>query len=124
MAVVLTYGGEDWTVQRLAGSGSLSTNNGSHIGSGTGTATASKSDTALGTEVGSRSATTVSVTGSGSSAKYQAVATITYGASYAITEAGLFTASTGGTLLIRADFPAINVVSGDSIQFTFTLDPS
>lgn len=87
--------------------------------SGTGTANEAVGDTALGTEVGTR------VVGSqeeGASANiYKSVGTITYSGSYAITEHGLFNASTGGTLMDRTKFAAVNVISGDSIQFTFTI---
>ena len=124
MATVLTNNGEDWVAQRVAGSGSLSSNAGTHVGMGTGGSTAAKGDTALGTEVETRGATSVSVTGSGSSAKYQAVATVTATATRAIIEAGLFSASTVGTMFVRGDFSAINLLSGDSIQFTITLDPA
>lgn len=124
MANVLTNNGEDWVAQRVAGTGSLSSNNGTHIGMGTGGSTAAKGDTALGTEVETRGATTVSVTGSGSSAKYQAVATVAATATRAIIEMGLFSASSAGTMFVRADFTTINLANGDSIQFTVTLDPA
>lgn len=53
--------------------------------------------------------------------QYQSVATISYTSTLAITEWGLFSASTAGTLWDRRVFTAINVVNGDSIQFTYTL---
>ena len=49
------------------------------------------------------------------------IATIAYTATLAITEHGLFSASTGVTLWDRTVFSAINVVNGDSIQFTYSL---
>jgi hypothetical protein len=52
---------------------------------------------------------------------YQSVGTIAYTTTKAITEHGLFNASTGVTLMDRTVFSAINVVSGDSIQFTYSL---
>lgn len=52
---------------------------------------------------------------------YQSVGTISYTTTKAITEHGLFNASTSGTLMDRSEFSAINVVSGDSIQFTYSL---
>ena len=52
---------------------------------------------------------------------YASVGTISYTGTYAITEHGLFNASTGPTLMDRSEFAAINVVSGDSIQFTYSL---
>lgn len=125
MATVLTNNGEDWVAQRIAGTGSLSSNAGSHIAHGTGGAAAAKGDTALGTEVDTRAVSTVSVTGSGSTAKYQAVGTVTAGATRAIIEAGLFNQlAVGGTMFMRSDFATINLASGDSVQYTFTLDPA
>lgn len=53
--------------------------------------------------------------------QYRTVATIPYTGTLAITEHGLFTASSAGTLWDRSKFTAINVVNGDSIQFTYTL---
>lgn len=52
---------------------------------------------------------------------YQSVGTISYTTTKAITEHGLFNASSGVTLMDRSEFSAINVVSGDSIQFTYSL---
>jgi hypothetical protein len=88
-------------------------------GSGTGTGSEAAGNTTLGTEVGGR------VTGTqveGASANiYQSVATVTYAGSYAITEHGLFNVSSGGTLMDRTKFAAINVVASDNIQFTFSI---
>ena len=87
--------------------------------SGTGTTAESASDTALENEVESRAEGTQT---EGSSANiYKSVATITYSASYSITEHGVFSASTGGTLLDRSVFSAINVDANDSIEFTYEL---
>ena len=52
---------------------------------------------------------------------YSSVATLTFDASAAVTEHGLFNATSSGTLWDRTVFTAINVASGDSIQFTYTL---
>lgn len=50
------------------------------------------------------------------------VGTLTFDGAAAITEHGIFSqaATGGGTLWDRSVFAAINVVSGDSIQFTYT----
>lgn len=55
---------------------------------------------------------------------YRSVGTISYTTTKAITEHGLFNAATGPTLLDRSEFAAINVVNGDSIQFTYDLTVS
>lgn len=132
MATVLTNDGQEWAAERLAGVQGAGTNNvyanaGSHIGWGTGSGTASASDTTLFTESSdpaSRASTTVSVVGTGSSAKYQATATLTSSTSQTITNAGLFTASSSGVLLVKGDFTGIALANGDSISFTLTIDPS
>lgn len=55
---------------------------------------------------------------------YKSVGTITYTTTKAITEHGLFNASTGPTLLDRSTFTAINVVNTDQIEFTYELTVS
>jgi hypothetical protein len=54
------------------------------------------------------------------------IGTVTFDNTAAITEHGIFSqaATGGGTLWDRSVFSAINVVSGDSIQFTYTLSVS
>jgi hypothetical protein len=54
--------------------------------------------------------------------QYRSVGTATFDGSAAITEHGIFSQSAtgGGTLWDRSVFSAINVASGDSIQFTYT----
>ncbi len=52
---------------------------------------------------------------------YNSVGTIPYTGAYAITEHGIFTVVTGGTLGDRHVFGAINVVNTDSIQFTYEM---
>jgi hypothetical protein len=86
-------------------------------GSGTGTGAEAVGDTALGTAVESRASGTKSQPAAN---QLRSVATISYTASRAITEHGLFSAATAGTLWDRSVFSAINVANGDSIQFTYT----
>jgi len=52
---------------------------------------------------------------------YTSVATTTYNATKAITEHGLFNASSGVTLMDRTKFTALNVVDTNQIQWTFTV---
>lgn len=87
--------------------------------SGTGTGAEAVGDTALGTAAGP-----ARVTGTQSAPatkQYRTVGTITYTSTLAITEHGIFSASSSGTLWDRSVFGAINVNNGDSIQFTYTL---
>ena len=66
----------------------------------------------------------VTTTGTGSSCKYQATATLPSTSTQTIQEAGLFSASTSGVMFVHAAFTGIALSSGDSIAFTLTIDPS
>lgn len=57
----------------------------------------------------------------GSTNIYRSVATTSFTSSLAITEHGIFSAVTSGTLFDRTLFAAVNVVNGDSIQGTYEL---
>lgn len=122
---VLTNGGEDWAAQRLAGSGALSTLSGRYIGWGTGAGTSAKSDTVLFTEATEARATgIVTVESSGAAAKWQCEGTLTADAPKTITNAGAFSANTGGTLIVHTSFDGIALNEDDQITFTFSIDPS
>lgn len=86
---------------------------------GVGTTAENVADTAIETTDGESRATGTQ-TESASNA-YRSVGTISYTTTKAVTEHGLFNDSSAGTLMDRTVFSAINVVSGDSIQFTYTL---
>lgn len=102
-----------------AAAGGADIGNFNYHDSGTGTGAEAIGDTGLGTPAGpARVAGTQSAP---ASKQYRTVATIAYTSSLAITEHGIFSASSGGTLWDRSVFAAINVVNGDSIQFTYTL---
>ena len=92
---------------------------------GTGTTAEAIGDTALVTEcttaLNPDSTRGVGTQVNSVSKTYSSVATMTFDASAAITEHGLFSAASSGTLWDRTVFAAINVASGDSIQFTYTL---
>lgn len=123
MAVAFVNGGPGIVTNRMIAGGTAPKN----IGWGIGTTAAAVTQTALVTEsapttgggrtVGTEARTTVTQTND----NYQVTGTVTAGSPLAITEAGLFDAVTAGNMLIRADFAAVNVVSGDSIAFTFGL---
>lgn len=86
---------------------------------GTGAVAENITDTTLGTEVSSRA---TGVQSKPSALVYQTVGTWVPGATYAVTEHGIFSQSAaGGSLLDRSVFAAINVVNGDSIAFTYQL---
>jgi len=130
VASVLTELGEEWVVDRLvATSGTYSADVGNYVGWGTGAGTANKTDTTLFTESNdpvsaARTTGAVTKTGTTTAAKWQCVATIASTTSQTITNAGTFKAGGAAAMFVKGDFTGIPLVSGDSIQFTFTLDPA
>lgn len=95
-------------------------------GVGTGTTAESAAHTALVTESTTAlnpdsTRATGSLTEGASANIFRTVGTVTFDASAAITEHGLFSqaATGGGTMIDRSVFSAINVVSADSIAFTW-----
>jgi hypothetical protein len=92
-----------------------------HMGIGTGTNTPAAGDTALITQTGR-----VSLAGAVVSTN-----TITYTATFpagtgdgAITEAGIFNASTAGAMLCRTTFPVVTKGAGDTIAVTWVVTVS
>jgi len=95
-----------------------------YLALGTGTDAAAATDTTLKTETSdsglARAAATVSrVTTSVSNDTLQLSKAFTSAASAAVTECGIFNASSDGTLLGRQVFSAINVISGDVLTITY-----
>jgi len=90
----------------------------SHMAIGTGSTAAAAGDSTLGTEAGRVSLTSTTVTSN-------AVAYVaTFGAGTgtgAITEAGIFNASSSGTLLCRTVFSVINKGAADTLGITWTV---
>lgn len=84
---------------------------------GTGVGAESAGNTALGTPWGGARATGTPTNPTG--VQYQSVGTISFNNTFAITEHGLFGAATTDVLFDRTVFTAVNVVNGDSIQFTY-----
>lgn len=96
-------------------------------GCGTGTTAEASGDTALVTEsttaLNPDSTRATGTQSEPSSVSLKSSGTVTFDASAAITEHGLFSqaATGGGVLFDRTVFSAVNVVSGDSIQFDYTV---
>ena len=92
-----------------------------HMGIGSGTAAAAAADVGLGSQLArvvldSTSIVTTTVT----SDSVQYVSTFTAGTGTgAVTEAGIFNASTAGTLLCRTVFPVINKGALDTLVITW-----
>lgn len=94
----------------------------SHMGLGSDTTAAAAGDTDLGSLLGSRKVFD-SVTRTGSSNE-----SIVYVTTFdpgegtgAVTEAGIFNASTAGTMLCRTVFPVVNKQASDTMQITWTV---
>ena len=95
-----------------------------HI-SGTGTTAESNDHTELVTPIGT-ARTTGTQTEGASAWIYRSVATIAYTSTSAVTEHAIFneayvSAQTDGILMDRSLFSAVNVVNGESIQYTYEL---
>jgi hypothetical protein len=92
-----------------------------HMAIGTGSVSPAAGDTTLGVEGGRQSLTASTVSNN----------TVTYTATFpagsgtgAVTEAGIFNASSSGTMLCRTTFPAVNKASGDTIAITWVVTVS
>jgi hypothetical protein len=93
-------------------------------GAGTGSTAEAAGQTALVTELTTQYATdNTRPTGSQASSTntYTTVGTLSPDATCAVTEHGLFSASSAGAMWDRTVFSAVNLVSGDSCQFTYVL---
>ena len=116
MSVVLTTVGKDWIVDKL--DETLSTN-ADWITWGSGTGTAAVGDTDIFGAVSE--ARVQGVMSQPSADVFQCVGTMTADGTKTITNAGLFTASAAGTLVIHGDFTGVDLNANDQIQFTFQL---
>jgi hypothetical protein len=89
-----------------------------HMAIGSGTTAAAAGDTTLGTELGRVALTSTTVTTN----NVAYVATFPAGTGTgAVTEAGLFNASSAGTLLCRTVFSVINKGAADTLGITWTV---
>jgi hypothetical protein len=111
--------GLDHITSRMVGT---SQNVMSHMGLGAGTSPAAAGDTALGSALGSRKAfDSANRTGSNNE-NIVYVTTFNAGeATGAVTEAGIFNASTSGTMLCRTVFSVVNKGASDTLQVTWTV---
>jgi len=90
-----------------------------YIAIGTGTTAPSATDTALVSEQQRAAATGTRVTTTVTNETLQLVKdAFSFSGSYAITEVGVFNASTGGTMLSRSTFSAVNVTANDTLKVT------
>lgn len=117
LATVLTTLGAGWAVDRITDDVALGT---TYIGWGTGAGTSAVGDTTLFTEAGEGRVS--AVISQPSANIIQWVGTITSSGAKTITNAGVFTAPTAGTLIVKSDFTGRQLLSaGESITFTVQL---
>jgi len=126
---IVTNAGLEHNILLLKG-GATAPNVVSHMGVGTGSTAAAATDTALGSEFtiasGSYERPTVTSTvinnasNVGDSLQYRATFDAGIGTG-AITEAGLFNASTAGTMTNRVVFDVINKGANDSLECTWKM---
>ena len=122
---VVTNNGVGYIVD--AWQNSVELENMKYHGCGTGATAEAVGDSALVTEsttaLNPDSTRATGTTTESAANAFQSVGTVTFDGTAAITEHGLFSqaATGGGVLFDRSVFSAINVVSGDSIQFTYTV---
>lgn len=121
MADVITTVGRAQAAGYLAGSGVVAQINTYYGNVGTGAGTAAIADTTLFTEVGTAriaiTPTRVTTTQTNDTAQY--VFTFTAASGVSVTNAGYFTASSGGVLMQKSDHATIPLLTGDSIAYTF-----
>lgn len=119
-ATVLTNAGKAIITNLLAGSGTVP----KFLGVGTGATAAARTavaaDTSLSSQSGSRVGTNDPTRSTTTTANdtWNITQTFSAGSSLAIDEAGFFDAASAGNLLISATFPVVNLLDGDSIQVT------
>ena len=107
--------GKNFTASRMVGTAS---NIMSHMAVGAGTTAAAVGDTALGSELGRVALT------AGTATNNVVTYTATFGAGVgtgAVTEAGIFNASSAGTMLCRVVFAVVNKGANDTIAITWTV---
>lgn len=122
---LITNAGMAGVASRINGSGAEAAF--TYIGVGTGTTAAAVGNTTLETEIvdsgldraaATAARTTVDVTNDAATL----AKTFSVTGTKAVTESGVFNAVSGGVLLARQVFSAVNVVSGDSLAITWTID--
>lgn len=118
MADVVTNGGRAHIAGLLSNTVSPPANY--FIAWGTGAGTAVVGGTSLFTETDARATATASrITTTVTNDTAQFVATLTATAGRNITNAGVWTASSGGVLIQHSDHATVPLLANDSIQYTF-----
>jgi hypothetical protein len=112
---IVTAGKNDMA-SLVTGAGSVMT----HMAVGTGSTAVAAGDTALGTEIDRNALSTSGGTPSTNTIEYAAVWNAGDGTG-SLTEAGLFSASSSGTMLARTVFGAVTKGASDVLTITWTV---
>lgn len=115
---IVVTNGKNYIASRITGNTATIM---SHMAIGTGNSTPVVGDSSLGVESGRV------VLSSFTSSNNQVTATATFPSGIgtgAITEAGIFNASSSGTMLCRTSFPVVNKAAGDAIAITWVITVS
>lgn len=115
MANIFTDAGEAFVADLVDGTVSAPAN--WYVAWGTGAGTAAKTDTTLFTEAAESRVVVTETQPTADTNRF--VGTITAAAGKTITNAGIFSASTAGTMFLKSDFTGVVLATGDAIQFTF-----
>lgn len=122
---LITSAGLAGIASRINGSGGEAAF--TYIAVGIGATAANVSDTTLGSEIVDSGMARVSATASRTTTDVtndsaRLTTTFSVSGTKAVTESGILNAGAAGTLLARQVFSAINVVNGDSLAVTWTID--
>lgn len=119
-ATVLTNAGKAIITNALTGVASVPRHLAVGVGATGAARTAAITDTTLSSQSGSRVGTNspTRTTTATTNDTYNITQTFAATSSLAIDEAGIFDAASGGNLFISATFPVVNLLDGDSIQVT------
>jgi len=115
---IVTAGKND-IASLITGSGAAMT----HMGVGTGNTAVAAGDTALETQADRNALVTSGGVASDNTIEFESVWNAGDGTG-ALTEAGLFSASTGGTMLARTVFSVVNKSASDILTITWTVTVS
>jgi hypothetical protein len=118
MANIFTQAGEEFLTDLVDGTVAAPAN--WYIAWGTGAGTAAKADTTLFTEAAE--ARVVATESQPTTDTNKFLAQITAAAGKTITNAGVLSASSGGTLFIHSDFTGVVLATGDKIEFDFQIN--
>ena len=113
MATILTQVGEEWIVDKLDETVQTT---GDYVGWGTGAGPAAKADTTLFSEASEARVSATRTQPAADTIRW--VATLTADAGKTITNAGNFTLSAAGVLIVHGDFTGVVLALGDKIEFT------